>query len=617
MNRTTLRLTRLEDRCVPAVVNWDGHPDAGGTSADNHWTTATNWVGDHTPQPGDTLQFPAGAQQLTNVNDFPAGTSFDLFVGGAGYQISGNAVTLLHLGADLPAGGTSTLALPMGGGYLSKGGAGTLVLTGTGTPTGVSTIDGGAVSFDGTWAGPVMVGGGGAAGGSGTVGPFSTYFGLTGGTSVIAPGPGSGGVGALTTGDLSLTGNVTEFRVSFANAGGGLVADRLAVHGTVQLGGQLVADAAGTLNTGTVTIIDNDGTDPVQGTFRVPIQGDTLSLPEGGIVTVGDRAARISYHGGDGNDVTLTVVDKRTVPAFAVGAGAGGGPQVNVYFNDGTLVRSFNAYDPAFRGGVRVATADLNGDGIKDVITAAGPGGGPHVRIFDGATGAVVREWMAYDPAFRGGVFVAAGDVTGDGVPDIVTGAGAGGGPHVKVFDGRTGAVVREFMAYDPRFPGGVTVAAADTDFDGQAEVITGAGPGGGPHVEVFSGKDGSLQASFFPYDAAFTGGVYVAALPGVLGGIGIVTGPMSGGGPTVGVALANGLSGAALFLAYDPGFRGGVTVGVAPIGPGGAPAVLTGAGPGGGPHVKAFTASFSPPAVERLSLYAFDPAFTGGVFVG
>jgi hypothetical protein len=68
---------------------------------------------------------------------------------------------------------------------------------------------------------------------------------------------------------------------------------------------------------------------------------------------------------------------------------------------------------------------------------------------------------FAFDPSFGGGVYVAAGDVTGDGVADVVTGAGPGGVPHVKVFDGVTGAEVRSFFAASPAFGGGVYVAAS------------------------------------------------------------------------------------------------------------------------------------------------------------
>src|SRR5207244_13194712 len=117
------------------------------------------------------------------------------------------------------------------------------------------------------------------------------------------------------------------------------------------------------------------------------------------------------------------------------------------YAGTGTLVRQFFAYDPNFRGGARVATGDVTGDGVEDVVTVPGPGGGPVVRIWDGVTGAMVREFNAYDPAFRGGVTLALGDLTGDGRPDVVTGAGAGGGPHVRVFDGARGAAAGEFAA--------------------------------------------------------------------------------------------------------------------------------------------------------------------------
>jgi hypothetical protein len=127
-------------------------------------------------------------------------------------------------------------------------------------------------------------------------------------------------------------------------------------------------------------------------------------------------------------------------------------------------------------------------------------------------TGAEILGFLAYAPGFLGGIFVAAGDVTGDGRADIVTGAGPGGGPHVRVFDGVTGAEILGFFAYAPGFLGGVRVAAGDVDGDGRADVVTGAGPGGGPHVRVFDGVTGAEVRSFFAYDPGFLGGVFVGA---------------------------------------------------------------------------------------------------------
>ena len=67
---------------------------------------------------------------------------------------------------------------------------------------------------------------------------------------------------------------------------------------------------------------------------------------------------------------------------IAAGAGTGGSPFIVLYNADGSTRFGFYAYDTSFRGGVRVATADINGDSVADIITAPGPGGGPHVADF-------------------------------------------------------------------------------------------------------------------------------------------------------------------------------------------------------------------------------------------
>jgi hypothetical protein len=302
---------------------------------------------------------------------------------------------------------------------------------------------------------------------------------------------------------------------------------------------------------------------------------------------------------------------------IATGADAGGGPQVNVYDADtGALKLAFFAYDPGFLGGVRVAVGDVTGNGVPDIITAPGPGGGPDIRVFDGKTGALIREFLAYAVNFTGGVYVAAGDVNGDGYADIVTGADAGGGPEVKVFSGKDGSVLQDFFAYAPSFAGGVRVAAGDVNGDGKADVITAPGPGGGPEVKVFSGADGSVVQDFFAYAPAFAGGVYVAA--GDVNGDGkadVITGAGAGGGPQVNVY--SGADGTLLesFFAYDPAYTGGVRVGYAgEFGAGGRPGIVTGTGAGAGPIVQGFGGS-PPGAVDAF--FAYDPHFLGGVFVG
>ena len=318
----------------------------------------------------------------------------------------------------------------------------------------------------------------------------------------------------------------------------------------------------------------------------------------------------------------LTLVVCLIAPAFVaaqqflVAPGAGGSPVVRIL--DGTSDRTFFAYDPSFSGGVRIALGDVTGDGIVDIVTAAGPDGGPHVRVFNGATSTEQYGFFAYDEAFSGGVYVAAADVDGDGRSDIITGAGAGGAPHVRVINGVTTAEQYGFFAYDPAFPGGVRVAAGDVDGDGKADIITGAGPGGGPHVKVFSGADLHLLASFLAYAPSFAGGVSVAA--GDFDGDGladIATGPGPGGGPHVRVFSGTSLRELVGFWAFDPALRGGVDVSAGDVNGDGRTDLIAAAGPGGGPHVRIFDGATGTQLAGPFgSFFAFDPGFTGGTFV-
>jgi uncharacterized protein YkwD len=301
---------------------------------------------------------------------------------------------------------------------------------------------------------------------------------------------------------------------------------------------------------------------------------------------------------------------------IAIGTGPGVPATVALFdATTGQYRNSIMPYGSGFQGGVRVATADVNGDGYDDIITAAGPGGGPHVKVFDGKTNQEIYSFFAYAASFTGGVFVAAGDVNGDGKADIITGAGAGGGPHVRVFSGADGHELASFFAYPSTFSGGVSVAAGDVNGDGKADVITGAGAGGGPLVRVFSGTTFSGICSFYAYAQSFTGGVTVAA--GDINGDGkadIITGAGAGGGPHV--QVFSGLDRTALrsFYAFSSSFTGGVTVSCMDQDGDGKPDILVGGGAGASNPATAFSAV----SLAVIRTYnPFDPSFLGGCYVG
>jgi len=211
--------------------------------------------------------------------------------------------------------------------------------------------------------------------------------------------------------------------------------------------------------------------------------------------------------------------------------GPGPGPAhpaaVMVFTGGGELECSFLAYGTP-RYGVNIAGGDIDGDGMDEIVTGAGPGAvfGPHVRGWQYSGGAVVPmpdvSYMAYG-TLRWGVNVACGDLDGDGREEIVTGAGPGKvfGPHVRAWRLDQGMVQSlndvSFLAYGVNAYG-VKVACGDIDGDGMDEIVTGPGPAiqFGSHVRGWNYDGQSLTAmdgvDFFAFtEPNRNGGVAVA----------------------------------------------------------------------------------------------------------
>ncbi|QEL17762.1 hypothetical protein PX52LOC_04768 [Limnoglobus roseus] len=97
--------------------------------------------------------------------------------------------------------------------------------------------------------------------------------------------------------------------------------------------------------------------------------------------------------------LTVTPVPPPPVRYTAAAAGSGSGAIV-VYDAAWAEVRRFQAFEDGFTGGARVATADVTGDGIDDVVVGAGPGGASVVKAYDGATGELFAALTAFEAAY-------------------------------------------------------------------------------------------------------------------------------------------------------------------------------------------------------------------------
>ena len=335
---------------VPGARLWTG---AGGNGL---WSNPANWSNNVAPNPNDALIFPGPGG--ASVNDFPPATIFGAVqITGGAHTFGGAAFTAaggLLIGTDAgittisnaltfpPGAGLSNLtfstatfhgSLNAGAGPLAIESVGNIVLNAalsssnglvkTGFSAlilnannpgllGTNVINAGTLSVAGTATNRTQLNANGGLNGTGTVGPVTAASG-----SSCAPG--NFGPGRLTElGDLALTAGSTFSAV----LSGVNNFSQLGVQGAVSLGGATLAvgrNFSPADNT-VFLILTNDGPDAIVGTFA--------NLPEGGYVTNGNFAFRISYVGGTGNDITLTSTNISGPPAPTPGprfwTGAGG-----------------------------------------------------------------------------------------------------------------------------------------------------------------------------------------------------------------------------------------------------------------------------------------------------
>lgn len=252
------------------------------------------------------------------------------------------------------------------------------------------------------------------------------------------------------------------------------------------------------------------------------------------------------------------------VSELAVAAGEQARPQIRLYRDDGSLINEWAPYGVGYEGRVAVAAGDVTGDGHDEIITGPGEGGGPHIRIFDGYGTALFNGgFFATDPSNRLGTEVAVGDVNGDGRNEIIVSYVSGDNNVIAFFRPDGTAVGQAIKRANDGIQEPVKVFAYDINHDGTDEIILGARRGEAPQVTVLS-SSGQELLSFYAYAETFLGGLDVA-VGRVSGQEVIVTAAGYSGGPHVRFFdLKGNVVIDPKFFAYDTGFRGGLNVAVA-----------------------------------------------------
>jgi len=252
---------------------------------------------------GTALLFGTGDLVIADHN--PPGVTIGLIEGSGNVFLGSNELTV-GTSNNTDFGTTYYGTIQGSGGSLMKIGTGLVTLIGANTYTGSTTINGGALATNNTTGsatgtGPVNLIAGNLGGQGIIAGPVTIGSGMGPG-AILEPGVGSSGPRRLTL-QNSLTFKADGDYACLFNTKRGR-ADQVIANGVViENGAQFAFGVIGNkpLNVGKVfNIISNTSTNPISGTFA--------NLADGSILTEGKNRYLVSYSGGDGNDLTLTVV---------------------------------------------------------------------------------------------------------------------------------------------------------------------------------------------------------------------------------------------------------------------------------------------------------------------
>ncbi|MEO1991561.1 MAG: hypothetical protein ABGW78_06485 [Pirellulales bacterium] len=336
-----------------------------------------------------------------------------------------------------------------------------------------------------------------------------------------------------------LIGTIFDYTIEVANHGRDTASNVFVVDhipaGDVQV--QSINESAGTYNQGT-GIWDI-------GTMLV---GERQTLTITVLVTIGNSGGTIINTGEvdsgtwdpdrtNNTDTATVIVPPRGI-IVGTDIGCETGPFVRVLDPDSGADRitPFFAYEPAFRGGVRVYGADVTGDNEPDIITAPGPGRPGEVKVWEIINGIAVENpaysFFPFGPSYTGGIEISEGSITAAGKTEIVAAQNFGG--LVSVFEVTPGAAnpinttpVRQLRPFGSNYLGGVTIDTADiggvsggtvvsTLLDGITELFVGSGFGIQAQVKGYNGTTASptLFNAFNVMSPGYNRGVSVARLP-------------------------------------------------------------------------------------------------------
>lgn len=229
------------------------------------------------------------------------------------------------------------------------------------------------------------------------------------------------------------------------------------------------------------------------------------------------------YQTGDFNTSFATDSTKMSQADIAVGDVKGTGEKdivlaedinntgiIRIKTENNYLLGKFTAFRYKYQKGMRVAAGDIDGDGIDEIIAGSGPGKTTQVKVFD-RYGTLLWQAEPFTNSYDSGVDVASGDIDADGIDEVIAGLFAGEKSLVAVLS-ENGERIEVFRAFEKEYLGGLNITAGDVDGDGTDEIIVGSAGDRVAEVRVFEANGRQKKIYYTPFGKTFSGSVDVTA---------------------------------------------------------------------------------------------------------
>lgn len=236
--------------------------------------------------------------------------------------------------------------------------------------------------------------------------------------------------------------------------------------------------------------VDGDEKEEIVASFKSNDSKIKIYTQEGKIKTKDITVFDKNYK--KGINVALGDINNDYKEDIIVGTKGGSGTIKAYNYKGDYLNLSIHPFTTSYKGEINITTGDVNGDGFEEIIAATGEGVRSQIKIFSNKGELQLIQYSPFAQDYLGGVNLASGDIEGDGIDEIIT-CQALGGSLCKIYKYENQkTILNEWSVFNNNR--GVEVSFGDIDRDGEGEIITSTKNNVNQQIKIFKGTKEKIK---------------------------------------------------------------------------------------------------------------------------